>query len=472
MEVTDSVALIRASLPCSIELPAGCGKTELIAHLVDQAAHEGRRTLVLTHTHAGIDAIRRRLRKLGVTGAAVTISTLDSWCFGLISNFPQLANIDVGDEPDWSETKKYHEAGFEAVRTEAIRRMLVASYEMLVVDEYQDCQKWQHLLVKKMAESVPTAVFGDRMQGLFFFGKSNDSVAWESDVLPAFPAVEVGMTPWRWKEHNPDLGMWLLDARERLMSGKGIDLDASPIDLYPKNELTHACGKQPAYPMRVAAIAQWDNDCASLAPRLFNYSMMEEVEGRFLISFAEAIDGGTPEEIAAATVKYAVKCATGVATPFDSKSRKQLAKGSQLSGVRFDSVPQQRAAVDELLSEASPQAVLAALRSLAKLSKFRLFRREAWFGIIDALTMALATENLKVRDVVVQHRARLRLTGRYPESRVLARPLLIKGLEFDYAVVTDPEKYNAHELYVCLTRGSRGITVVSDESKFSPSRPG
>ena len=60
----------------------------------------------------------------------------------------------------------------------------------------------------------------------------------------------------------------------------------------------------------------------------------------------------------------------------------------------------------------------------------------------------------------------MRLVGRYPESRILARPLLIKGLEFDYAIVIDPSEYNAHEFYVCLTRASRGLAVVSAQARL------
>lgn len=472
MGEADAIEEIRSNLPCSVELPAGCGKTETIVRLVERAAEDGHRSLVLTHTHAGIDAIKRRLRKLGVAGGLVTVSTLDSWCFALVSRFPQLSGVVVGEEPDWAESQQYHEGGAAAVDTDAIRRMLVASYELLVVDEYQDCQKWQHALVAGIARSLPAAVFGDRMQGLFFFGDSNDSVSWESDVLPVFPAVDVEITPWRWKDHNPQLGDWLIDARNKLMSGEGIDIASSPITRHTLDELVLACGNQPSHPMRVAVIAKQDFLCASMAPRLFSYSMIEEVEGRFLIAFAETIDTGSPSEIAAATVTFAVKCATGVARPFDSASRKQLAKGKKLTGVRFEPFPDQRALVDSLLVDSSPKAVLAALRSLASLNKFRLFRREAWFGVLDALSASQMTEELTVREAVVQHRARLRLAGRYPESRVLARPLLIKGLEFDYAVVTGLENYDAHELYVCLTRGSRGVTVISNDTVFSPARPG
>lgn len=473
MDIQDSISAIRANLPCSVELPAGCGKTELITHLVREHAREGRHCLVLTHTHAGVDALRRRFRRLKVPSRSVTVRTVDSWCFDLISSFPQLADIEVGDEPDWGESRNYHVGGASAVDTDAVRRMLVASYDLMVVDEYQDCQQWQHGLICAMAQSVPTAVFGDRLQGIFFFA-DNEPVLWESDVLAAFPPVEVAIDAWRWKPHNPALGAWLLDVRERLMRGAEINLATGPLSLVAPARLNNACYAQPTHPMRTVAIAKWPHDCAALARRLggnSRFTMIEEMDGKFLLTFAKAVDAGGAPNVAKATVDFAVGCAFGVATPFDAAARRRLVAGHPLTGVRFACVPEQVAAVDALLSDASPRAVGDALRSLGRLDSFRLYRREAWNGVLDALRIADASDDLSVADAVVQTRNRLRLIGRYPESRILARPLLIKGLEFDYAIVTDPSAYNAHELYVCLTRASRGLAVVSAQARISPTRP-
>ena len=50
---------VLAHLPCSLEMPAGTGKTQLVAAMAATTTQLGYRTLVLTHTHAGVDAIRR-----------------------------------------------------------------------------------------------------------------------------------------------------------------------------------------------------------------------------------------------------------------------------------------------------------------------------------------------------------------------------------------------------------------------------
>lgn len=53
-----------ADAPCSLEMPAGTGKTELLAACVATTAEQGNRSLVLTHTNAGVDALRKRLTQI------------------------------------------------------------------------------------------------------------------------------------------------------------------------------------------------------------------------------------------------------------------------------------------------------------------------------------------------------------------------------------------------------------------------
>lgn len=55
----DTVKQFANSRRAAVVAAAGCGKTNLIAQAV--AAHSGGRELILTHTHAGVHAIRARL---------------------------------------------------------------------------------------------------------------------------------------------------------------------------------------------------------------------------------------------------------------------------------------------------------------------------------------------------------------------------------------------------------------------------
>lgn len=464
------IDMIRCNFPCSIELPAGTGKTQTIGNLVKAYADESKRTLVLTHTHAGVDVLKRRLKKLGVSSKSAAVRTIDSWCFDLIRSFPILSQIEVGEEPDWQYHRDYHMAGAAAVAEDAIVKMLKISYDLIVVDEYQDCQIHQHELVKAISKSVDTCVFGDRMQGLFFW--SGESVVWERDVEPCFTSVELPVYPWRWHGHNIELGHWLLYARDRLLVGLPIDLRGSPISVVPASDLVDACFAQPRHPSLAVAISLYPKGAASLALRLGgSYTMIEEIEGKHLKAFALIVDSGTNSEISAGVREYAVSCAFGVARLLPAATTRTLSSGRPLDESSFPEATNICRLLNRLLIDSCPENIIDALVAIGSAQGVRLYRREAWFGVLEALRMASVSSDLSLLEAVTAIRQRISHVGRRPESRIVGRPLLIKGLEFDHVVISDPGSYNAHELYVALSRGSSSVTLASDYTVFSPMRP-
>lgn len=468
----DYVGRILASLPCSVELPAGTGKTELIGRLVERAVRNGHRALVLTHTHAGVDVIRRRLKRFGVSLRAVSVRTIDSWSFDLISKMPQLSGIIVGDEPEWKFARAYHEAARSAAETKAIVRMLRASYELVLVDEYQDCQLWQHELISAISTSVPTCVLGDRMQGLFYFGNDAAPVDWDGEVTAVFADQPIGVRAWRWAETNPALGEWLLDARTALQHGTPLDLADSPVAVVSRASGIDAFHAAPRHPATTVAITRWPGDAAVLARRLGGaYTMIEEIEGKHLRAFARIVDSKDAAAIAAGTVQFAIDCAFGLVDSFSPRQRAHLRRGT---AIRADGNPHAvvaAQALNAILHDPSASAVRLALLAIGTIPTFRLYRREAWFGVLDALRLREASADLNTLDAVVSIRTRLSRTGRRPESRIVGRPLLVKGLEFEHAVLDDPVDYNAHELYVSLSRASTTTTVITDRTVFAPARP-
>ena len=60
--------------------PAGFGKTHLIAAALHYAE---KRQLVLTHTYAGVNALRRKLRQVRASDGACRIDTIASWATAL-----------------------------------------------------------------------------------------------------------------------------------------------------------------------------------------------------------------------------------------------------------------------------------------------------------------------------------------------------------------------------------------------------
>ncbi|WP_340638465.1 UvrD-helicase domain-containing protein, partial [Pseudomonas viridiflava] len=76
-----------------ITAPAGCGKTQLISDTLP-AHGQDEPILVLTHTNAGVAALRRRLKRAGVPVSAYRISTIDGFAMRLIAKFPSRSGHD------------------------------------------------------------------------------------------------------------------------------------------------------------------------------------------------------------------------------------------------------------------------------------------------------------------------------------------------------------------------------------------
>ena len=475
-ELRTTARTIRASMPCSIELPAGAGKTQIVAALATVATELGERPLVLTHTNAGVDVLRRRLRSFGVAGSAVRVDTIASWSFDLVRHYPLLSGITMPEEPDWTRSKEYYAGAAAAVRAAAIRRVLRASYALIIVDEYQDCVIEQHELITAIADSLPVCVFGDPLQNIFSFG-DNVTVSWGDDVISRWPAVSLPVTPWRWVGHNEKLGQWLIDIRPMLASGQPIDLVAAPLTyrstLGAPRAGVSACYELASAAGSVVAVRRFDYECAAVAAQTKGaFGMMEELEGKFMAKFARIVDGGDPKQIAVATRDFAKDCISGIATrPLDNTVKVKLAKGQSVTELKRPGAEPQLALLSGLLSDPSPTQVAQTLMAIGQLDGGRLYRREAWRDMIKALTIAGASNGVTVTQALSRVRDRARRIGRPPEGRVISRSLLIKGLEYDHALVLDAERLSATELYVALSRGRKTLTVLSRSRYLNPFPP-
>ena len=213
----------------SVTAPAGCGKTQLIAEAI--ARHTGPKPiLVLTHTNAGVMALRTRLDRVRVPASAYKLATLDGWAMRLTANFPARSGLDPCHLKLREPARDYL-----AIRQSAaillskghLQDVLAASYDRLLVDEYQDCLKIQHALVGFASEVLPACVRGDPLQAIFgFAGKLAD---WEADVRPFFPHATQLSTPWRWVNAGERaFGQWLLEVRASLLAGLPVDLRSAP----------------------------------------------------------------------------------------------------------------------------------------------------------------------------------------------------------------------------------------------------
>ena len=445
-----------------VTAPAGCGKTQLIVRAL--AAHNGSKPiLLLTHTNAGVAALRARLDRIGVLHRAYRLSTIDGWAIRLITSFPGRSGHDPNILQLTTPTRDYPEirnAAKKLLESGHVNTILKASYAHLIVDEYQDCSVPQHLIVYFLSLILPTCVLGDPMQAIFGF-RGNALADWGQQVCTHFPVIAELDTPWRWRNAGAEaLGQWLLEARRLLVAGQSVDLRTGPpghvtwIQTVPPNDypqqLAAARTPPPTADGRVLVIADCRNRSiqqkfASCTP---GASTVEAVDLQDLIAFGstfEVLSQGALAQSVMTNVKV-----TELTRRLDSLNRgtaKNPPSVLERCALMFQRTPSISAAAT-LLSE------------LSAMPNVRVHRPAIFYGALKALRGA-STGTISLVESSVRVREENRLLGRRLPKRAVGSTLLLKGLEAEVAVVLNTEGMSAQHLYVAMTRGSMKLVVCS-----------
>ena len=157
-------------------LPAGAGKTELIARATGVASETDGRQLILTHTHAGVHALKARLAGVGVEPWSYTLTTIAGWALKWALHYPSISRLTTAEPTSPDEWNAVYEGARRVLANPHLAASVRASYGGGFVDEYQDCTLQQHKLALALAELLPLRVLGDPLQGIFGFTRRVHSV--------------------------------------------------------------------------------------------------------------------------------------------------------------------------------------------------------------------------------------------------------------------------------------------------------
>ena len=112
--------------------------------------------------------------------------------------------------------------------------------------------------------------------------------------------------------------------------------------------------------------------------------------------------------------------------------------------------------------------ILKIINYINSIEDKNIFRKELWNDFMKLFkTYSLNTdENLKK---LARKQIELdSVKGRFVYTKTISRPPLIKGLEFNHAILLDADKLKPKELYVSLTRGSNYLTILSRDKVLNP----
>ena len=449
----------------AVVLPAGAGKTELIARATGFASEATGRQLILTHTHAGVHALRARLARLGAEPRSYTLTTIAGWALKWAAHYPSISGLTTAEPASQDEWNAVYEGARRVLANPHLAASIRASYGGIFVDEYQDCTQHQHRIALALADLLPLRLLGDPLQGIFGF--TGESIRWSKDVESTFAPLEVEEHFWRWADSNPELGEWLLELRQLLLECKPIDLAAAPIDWIPA--VTPATQVQTSKQVAadetasVVAILKWPNQCHSLAKRLGGlFSSMDELESKDLLRSARTLDlAASGHQAAVALIDIARECFTRL-PPALNAARKTLEAGNlPRISARTRHVPLVSALV-AVADSPTPLSLLAAAEAIETLPEIFAHRSDLWRAVVRSMTVWRDDDLDTIREAAVVVRDRTRESGRAVQLRTVSRTILVKGLEYDHAVILDAGLLDAQDFYVAATRGRRTLTVLSD----------
>lgn len=455
----------------TVEAPAGCGKTELIVSALHRHS-EIKPVLVLTHTNAGVAALRHRLSRHRVPQDRYRLSTIDGWALRILKTFPSRSGIAPG-HLDLEDARR----DYPAIKAAIVRlllgghidEVLFASYSRVIVDEYQDCDPDQHAVVCHLATMLPTVILGDPMQEIFNWRGHHPN--WDADVLGTFPLVTELTRPWRWENAGAhELGTWLLEARRTLKAGDRIDLLTAPDDV----DWVHLDGTNDQEKQRLACLTRSPQAGGAvlimtggtqkglqrrLAKQTPGAVTVEAVDLTDVTAFASEIDLVAPGNLEAA-LDFAFAVMTGIdrqsialrATTIAADRNRTPPEAHELAAIKYREV-------------GDAESLIALFDALEATQGTRTFRPEILRTCIKALRSS--GPDVGFLDAAKRIREQQRILGRLLPKKAVGSPLLLKGLEGDVAVILDASDFdrnalkNRKNLYVAMTRGSRKLVVCS-----------
>lgn len=474
--------------------PAGHGKTHSI---VECLKHCSGSNLILTHTHAGVASIKKKLKASGGY-KDITIDTIASFAQRYVLSYVGESSLPKQDD------KNYHdvviEKSCEIFKSKFLTEIIYVSYSRIFIDEYQDCTLKQHDLIMRLSEITPVHIFGDPLQGIFD-GLSGGTVRIPEDLI-SNGFVQSGFleVPYRWykDDNNAVLGDYVLWLRHSLRNGIGIDFSYGEKCIsgfhYLKTKSADLYDPKSSYRKYLKRLVTSDSlgSVLIIYPEYFEYHngakrkrggiderakfkatidygnelyLLESIDEKKFYSVAKKLDGLIDKVSGARNKikKVKVECIdtffnkNSVNEYFNEtglKKKKDLLKESL--SLDLDIL------IQGFINNPSSYGLFEILENVTSCMNFKLKRPSLYFGIVAALKDS-SVDGISIYEAIKNQRNRLRRVGRTVDGKVLATTLLTKGLEFDTVAIVDAHKFTCPKnFYVAISRCCKKLVVFSE----------
>lgn len=462
----------------AVVAPAGHGKTYTLVQLVKRV--DGK-VLVLTHTNAGVSAIKKALKKASVPTNKYSVKTIDSLCLSYCQRYAELSGWRITGFPKGSEWVELRECALKLFQNQHIMDVMKASYKYAFVDEYQDCNLKQHNIISLISNALSLKVLGDPMQSIFKFTEKMETQKfnWKAHVETGMGVITELKIPHRWKPVCPELGDVIYDLRGMLSRGDVVPLEdkggyfqVKKLKYEPVNisQIVRICNQ----PNTVVINPQHNFRSDSLSDVLISRSLgqiqpVEAIDLKSLSDFASDYASKSDVDLSLHVYRLLKKIYTQMSNSkvvHSAFGRGALPKRGELT------------ALDEALIEIASNKTLENLYRCFDLDEFlstfsgsdkpKCKRKELLCEIRRAIAYNLKNRELTLPECVQKIRIQTSVMGRALYGNVVGSTLLVKGLEFDNVVILYPEKLSSKEdFYVAISRASKKVTIITEKEELS-----
>jgi Superfamily I DNA and RNA helicases len=452
--------------------PAGYGKTYTIAQCLQFATG---RSLVLTHTNAGISALKEKFKNQGIDTAAYHIETISSYA----QKFA-LSHIKKAKIPSQENSGQYYpfliKRATDIIEKKVIGDIISLSYTHLFVDEYQDCTLSQHKLILTLSKYLKTHILGDPLQGIFNFSAQDPIVNMlDAELMGHFFENKYELKkPWRWINSGcENLGFDLASIRTQinnirnpyaLRNFKSIQLfsyndgEVGKMNLFINTILNNEQNVLFIHPQSNSTAPRVDY-VRKLNNRVL---MLESLDDKIFYALARSADSITPIILLTGIVPICNEL-------YGVTKTSMWIKADRLVNKRGDDISKGEK-LKTLYNECVSCFNLSNVANIIEFFKdeigFSIARKDLAHSLLRAMRNA-HMNSTSVYEEMCNIRNRMRSSGRKVSRHCIGTTLLTKGLECDCVVLLDAEKFwdsrfcsTKNHLYVALTRGSKKVIVI------------
>jgi DNA helicase-2/ATP-dependent DNA helicase PcrA len=197
------------------------------------------------------------------------------------------------------------------------------------------------------------------------------------------------------------------------------------------------------------------------------FSSIEEVEGKDLHSFIKKlVSARTAQQGFLLALEFSKKCFTGVGEILTAGTKRgEVAKQSK--GTKYPLVLH---AANAYLIEPTTAHLKAFFLALKANPDTSVYRRDLLYRFLNVLEIHIAGRGVTLTEAAKLYQRDMRHTGRpISHRKLIGTTLLVKGLEYDHAVILDADTLDPKSLYVAMTRGSKSLTIIGSKLEL-PSR--